>query len=76
MAISFNPNYMLIEADSLNRILNNKDVKILDSRWYLNDKRKGLNESSQQQVNKLISESKIVCANCLLKIDNDLIEFI
>ena len=32
--------------------------------------------ANQQQVNKLISESKIVCANCLLKIDNDLIEFI
>ena len=39
-------------------------------------KRKGLNESSQKQVNNLISESKVVCANCLLKIDNDLIEFI
>ena len=50
MAISFNPNYMLIEADSLNRILNNKDVKILDSRWYLNDKRKGLNEFKKNHI--------------------------
>ena len=44
MVISFDPNEMIIEADSLNRISNNKDVKILDSRWYLNDKKKGLNE--------------------------------
>ena len=50
MAISFNPNEMLIEADSLNKIINNKDVKILDSRWYLNDKRKGLNEFKKNHI--------------------------
>ena len=50
MAISFDPNEMLIEADSLNRIINNKDVKILDSRWYLNDKRKGLNEFKKNHI--------------------------
>ena len=50
MAISFNPNDMLIEADSLNRIIYNKDVKILDSRWYLNDKRKGLNEFKKNHI--------------------------
>ena len=50
MAISLNPNDMLIEADSLNRIINNKNVKILDSRWYLNDKRKGLNEFKKNHI--------------------------
>ena len=50
MAISFDPNEMLIEAASLNRIINNKDVKILDSRWYLNDKRKGLNEFKKNHI--------------------------
>ena len=50
MAISFDPNKMLIEADSLNKIINNKDVKILDSRWYLNDKRKGLNEFKKNHI--------------------------
>jgi len=50
MAISFNPNNILIEADSLNRIINDKDVKILDCRWYLNDKRKGLNEFKKNHI--------------------------
>ena len=50
MAISFDPNEMLIEADSLNRIINNKDVRILDSRWYLNDKKKGLNEFKKNHI--------------------------
>lgn len=39
-------------------------------------KRKGLNKQSRQEVVKLIDQSKIVCANCYLKIENDIIEII
>ena len=39
-------------------------------------KRVGINEESQVQVKELINSSKVVCANCWLKLDNDLIEFI
>ena len=38
-------------------------------------KRVGINEESQVEVKELINNSKIVCANCWLKLDNDLIEF-
>ena len=38
-------------------------------------KRVGINEESQVQVKELINSSKVVCANCWLKLDNDLIEF-
>jgi hypothetical protein len=36
-------------------------------------KRKGLNEESRQDIIELIEESKVVCSNCYLKIDNDCI---
>ena len=37
--------------------------------------RVGINEESQVEVKELINKSKVVCANCWLKLDNDLIEF-
>ena len=37
-------------------------------------KRKGLNEKSRTEVVGLINESKVVCANCFLKLDNDIID--
>ena len=37
-------------------------------------KRKGLNEQSRAEVMGLIKESRVVCANCNLKIENDLID--
>ena len=33
------------------------------------------NRESQKEVMELINQSKVVCANCWLKLDNDLIEF-
>ena len=38
-------------------------------------KRVGMNEISRQEINELIKQSKIVCFNCWIKLDNDLIEF-
>ena len=38
-------------------------------------KRVGMNDDSHTEVRKLIEQSKIVCANCWIKLDNDLIEF-
>ena len=37
-------------------------------------KRKGLNEESRKEVVGLIKESKVVCANCFLKLENDIID--
>ena len=37
-------------------------------------RRKGLNEESRQEVVDLINQSKVVCANCFLKLENDLID--
>ena len=37
-------------------------------------KRKGLNEESRTEVNKLISVCKVVCSNCHLKLVNDIID--
>ena len=37
-------------------------------------KRKGLNEESRTEVLKLIRDSKVVCANCYLKLENDIID--
>ena len=37
-------------------------------------KRKGLNEESRKEVNSLINQSKVVCANCYLKLENDIID--
>lgn len=37
-------------------------------------KRKGLNSKSRQEVVKLIDSSKIVCSNCYIKFENDIID--
>ena len=37
-------------------------------------KRLGLNEQSRQEVVELIDDSKIVCSNCYIKYQNDLID--
>lgn len=37
-------------------------------------KRKGLNEESRKEIVELINQSEVVCANCYLKLDNDLID--
>ena len=39
-------------------------------------KRVGANDTSRKEIKKLINESKVVCSNCWLKLDNDLIEFL
>ena len=47
-----------------------------DSKIRSLSKRKGLSTQSRQEVIKLIDQSKIVCANCYLKVENDIIEII
>ena len=37
-------------------------------------KRKGLNKKSRQEIVYLIDKSKIVCSNCYIKYENDLID--
>ena len=37
-------------------------------------KRLGLNEESRKEVVKLIEKSKIVCFNCFIKYENDIID--
>ena len=37
-------------------------------------KRKGLNEESRKEVIGFIKKSKVVCANCYLKLENDIID--
>ena len=39
-------------------------------------KRMGTNNESRKEIFHLISQSKILCSNCFIKVDNDLIEFI
>jgi len=39
-------------------------------------KRVGVNDESRKNVHKLMSECKVVCSNCWIKLDNDLIEFL
>ena len=39
-------------------------------------KRVGTNPKSRKEIFHLISESQILCSNCWIKVDNDLIEFI
>ena len=39
-------------------------------------KRVGTNNESRKEIFYLINESKILCSNCWIKVDNDLIEFI
>lgn len=39
-------------------------------------KRVGTNDDSRKEIHKLMNESKVVCTNCWIKLDNDLIEFL
>ena len=39
-------------------------------------KRVGTNDESRKDVYKLMNQCKVVCANCWIKLDNDLIEFL
>ena len=39
-------------------------------------KRVGINDESRKEVHKLMNECKVVCFNCWIKLDNDLIEFL
>ena len=39
-------------------------------------KRVGTNEDSRQEIFHLIGQSQILCSNCWIKLDNDLIELI
>ena len=39
-------------------------------------KRVGTNPKSRKEIFHLINESKILCSNCWIKVDNDLVEFI
>ena len=37
-------------------------------------KRVGMNDTSRKTVKRLIDSSKIVCSNCMIKIENDLLD--
>jgi len=39
-------------------------------------KRVGINNKSRQEIFHLMKESNILCSNCWIKADNDLIEFL
>ena len=39
-------------------------------------RRVGINEKSRERVQKYIDNSKILCYNCKIKLDNDLIELL
>ena len=39
-------------------------------------KRVGTNDESRKEVHKLMNQCKVVCSNCWIKLDNDLIEFL
>ena len=54
--------------DKTRKILNDEEIK-------KNTKRVGINEESRKEILKLMNDSKVVCANCWIKLDNDLIEF-
>ncbi len=50
-------------------------------RFYPHDKeirklitRVGMNDKSRKSVKRLIDSSKIICSNCMIKIDNDLLD--
>ena len=37
-------------------------------------KRVGMNDKSRRSVKRLIDSSKIICSNCMIKIENDLLD--
>ena len=39
-------------------------------------KRVGTSDESRKEVHTLMNECKVVCSNCWIKLDNDLIEFL
>ena len=39
-------------------------------------KRVGTNDESRKEIHKLMNQCKVVCSNCWIKLDNDLIEFL
>ena len=39
-------------------------------------KRVGTNDESRKEVHKLMNQCIVVCSNCWIKLDNDLIEFL
>ena len=39
-------------------------------------KRVGTNDESRKEVHRLMNNCKVVCSNCWIKLDNDLIEFL
>ena len=39
-------------------------------------KRVGTNDDSRKEVHRLMNSCKVVCSNCWIKLDNDLIEFL
>jgi len=46
-----------------------------DTKIRSTSKKVGLNEDARQPIKEMIEENKVVCANCFLKLDNDLIDF-
>ena len=74
-------------VSSLNQYLVNQtcihcgESEIACLRFYPHDKeirktirRVGMNVASRKTVKRLVDTSKIVCSNCLIKIDNDLLD--
>ena len=74
-------------VSSLNHYLENgkclhcSESEIACLRFYPHDKeirktikRVGMNDTSRKTVKRLIDSSKIVCSNCLIKIENDLLD--
>ena len=74
-------------VSSLNQYLENTkcvhcgESEIACLRFYPHDKeirktikRVGMNDASRKTVKRLIDSSKIVCSNCLIKIENDLLD--
>jgi len=74
-------------VSSLNQYLENTkcvhcgEPEIACLRFYPHDKeirktikRVGMNNESRKTVKRLIDSSKIVCSNCMIKIENDLLD--
>ena len=74
-------------ASSINEYLENTkcvhcgEPEIACLRFYPHDKeirkrivRVGMNDKSRKEVKRLINSSKIICSNCMIKIENDLLD--